>query len=403
MTRSLARAACAVIALATTLRLQAAALEFHVVEAAPPAVAALGSDSEIEAFALAAAGSTAVVSIAPSGDASVSTLRYRRGGEQQRTVPLGGRLTGLAVTGDGNACYAVVRVSGKKGVIRGVELVRIDLRTAKASSVANLPVTAAGIAITRDDATLLVAAKDEVRTFAIPEVASGRLYRVIGDNVGVSPVEGTTYAIVAQRSRVALVDLSAPQDRDGLVMNGEAAAPAPLRGMLAPAGEGGPIAQGDAGSAWRVSVGDLPAPPPPPVAIAPAEPVTQKPEPVPAVAVPPSPPPSPPAQPPPPAAIATHEIPGEPGTVTGSLSGPAIGEVAAVIFLGPDNVLREAARVVPDASGRFAANALKAGSYRIVAAGKEGRVLICRPPYISLRVGSNSAVEAPELTVLRAE
>jgi hypothetical protein len=73
------------------------------------------------------------------------------------------------------------------------------------------------------------------------------------------------------------------------------------------------------------------------------------------------------------------------------------------LFLGPDNILREAARVVPEGSGRYQSSTLPAGSYRVVAAGKGGRVLICSPPYISLQVGSNSAVEAPELTVLRAQ
>jgi hypothetical protein len=82
--------------------------------------------------------------------------------------------------------------------------------------------------------------------------------------------------------------------------------------------------------------------------------------------------------------------------------GPAAAEVAEIVFLGPDNILKEALRVTPDASGRYGAGPLAEGSYRIVAAGKGGRVLICSPPYISLRVGSNSAVEAPELTVLRA-
>ena len=150
---------------------------------------------------------------------------------------------------------------------------RIDLRTARASSVASLPTTAAGLAITSDNATLLVAGKDEVRTFSIPTVASGRLYRVAGDNVGVSPIDGTSFAIVAQRSRVALVDLAAPQGRDGLLLQEEAVAPAPLKGLLASAGEGGPVALAEDGSRWRVHVGELPAIPvvaPPPPTPAPA-------------------------------------------------------------------------------------------------------------------------------------
>ena len=394
MTHFTARAACIVIALAATVRLKAASLEFQPMEASPPAVSALGADSEIEAFALGTASPIAVVSIGSTGDVPVSALRFARGGEPPRTVPLAGKLVGLVVAGDGGACYAVVRMSGKKGIVRTVELLRIDLRTERVSSFATLPMTTVGLAITSDGATVLVAAKDEIRTFSIPAVASGRLYRVAGENVGVSAIQGTSYAVVAQRFRVGLVDLSAQQGRDGLEFKEEAAAPAPLRGLLSSAGEGGPVAQGDGGLAWRVHVGDLPPepPPPPPPEVVPPE-------------TPPPPPPPVRVEPTPsaPEETARREIPGEPGTVSGLLTGPAAAEVAAVVFLGPDNILREAARVVPDESGRYNAPPLPAGSYRIVAAGKEGRVLVCNPPYISIRLGSSSAVEAPALSVLRAQ
>ena len=401
MTHLTARAASVVIALFATLRAGAAALEFQPIDGTPHAVSALAADSEIEAFAMATASPIAVVSIGSTGDVPVSALRYARGDEPPRAVPLVGRLVGLVAAGDGSACYAVVRMSGKKGIVRTVELLRIDLRTERVSSVATLPMTAVGLAITADGATLLVAAKDEIRTFSIPTVASGRLYRVAGENVGVSAIEGSSYAVVAQRSRVGLVDLSAPQGRDGLELKEEAAAPAPLRGLLASAGEGGPVAQGDGALAWRVRIGDLPAEP----VVVPPPPPEPPPQPPPEVA--PSETAAPPAQVAPaalaPEAPAPREIPGDPGTVSGLITGPAAAEVAAVVFLGPDNILREAVRVVPDASGRYSAPPLPAGSYRIVAAGKEGRVLICSPPYISIRLGSSSAVEAPAFSVLRAQ
>jgi protocatechuate 3,4-dioxygenase beta subunit len=91
------------------------------------------------------------------------------------------------------------------------------------------------------------------------------------------------------------------------------------------------------------------------------------------------------------------------GTVTGGIAGPSLAEVDAIVFFGPDNILREAARVIPDERGRFEAHALLPGSYRIVAAGKRGRVLICDPPFITIRVSSNGAIEAPVLNVIRAQ
>ena len=87
----------------------------------------------------------------------------------------------------------------------------------------------------------------------------------------------------------------------------------------------------------------------------------------------------------------------------GIVTGPAVADVAAVVFLGPDNVLREAGRAVPDERGRFTSVALPTGTYRMVAAGIGGRVLICDPSFITIRVDSNGAVEAPVLKVLRAQ
>jgi hypothetical protein len=117
----------------------------------------------------------------------------------------------------------------------------------------------------------------------------------------------------------------------------------------------------------------------------------------------------PPAEPPPapapapPAISAAPAAPAVPGTVSGLVTGPAFAEVASLVILGPDNVLHEAARTGPDGQGRYSVPALPAGVYRIVASGKGGRVLICDPPYITIRVGSVGAVEAPVLKVLRAE
>jgi hypothetical protein len=105
----------------------------------------------------------------------------------------------------------------------------------------------------------------------------------------------------------------------------------------------------------------------------------------------------------PPELPAAPATPAEPGSVFGVVTGPALAEVAAIVFLGPDNVLHEAARAIPDGNGRFAASALPPGAYRIVAAGKGGRVLICDPPFVTIQVGSKGAVEASVLKVVSAQ
>jgi hypothetical protein len=103
------------------------------------------------------------------------------------------------------------------------------------------------------------------------------------------------------------------------------------------------------------------------------------------------------------APVAAETIPSGPGVASGKIAGPSVAMVEAVVLLGPDNILHEAARAIPDDQGRYAFHALAPGAYRIIAAGKGGRVLICEPPFITIRVSSNGAVEASVLNVIRAQ
>ena len=369
----------------------------------PAAVLALGAKSAIEAFGIAPEAAVSVAAMASPGDGTESVLRFNKAGNAQKEAKLGGRVLGLLVTPDGKSAYAVVRATNRKGAVRSVELVRVDLETGRVSAGPTIPSTARGLAFGAGGSTLLVASRDEIRSLKLPGLMSGPLYRVLGDNVGIAPIRGSSFVIVAQSLRVVLADLAGPQGRDGLVLSQEVPAPAPLRGMLASAGEKGPVALSEGGLAWCVQAA---APPlPSPIQGRPAEPelapVAAQPAPDPAASEAPA--AVAPAVEPPPAVRVATEIPAEPGTVSGVVAGPALVQLVAIVLLGPDNVLREAARIVPDDKGRFVSQELPPGAYRIVAAGKGGRVLICAPPFITIRVDSNGAVEAPVLKVLRAQ
>ncbi len=391
-----------VLALASASRLPAEPPLVASCDELPSAVAALAPAGSIESFAVAPTAGVAVAAIATPDDGGRSILKFSRGSDAPRSAQLGGRVAGLAVSSDGRMAYVVVRTVDRKGVLRGVDLARADLEDAKVASGTSLPISARGVTIGADGSTLLVAGKDEIRTFSLPNLSSGSLYRALGQNVGVSPVAGTAFVLLAQPSRLVLADLSAPQGPDGLALSEEVAAPAALRGMVAAVGDADAIALGDGGHAWCVRVRSVPEPPPatPPPTPAPTTPPspvpTPAPTPVPTPAPTPLPTPSPQTVPVPSAAAA------EPGTVSGTAEGPALSAVESIRLLGPDNILHEAARVVPDERGHFFAKGLMPGTYRLVAAGKGGRVLICDPPFITIRVDSSGAIEAPALKVVRA-
>jgi hypothetical protein len=95
-------------------------------------------------------------------------------------------------------------------------LLTVDTRTGRAAPQLDLPVTARGIAFAADEAALLLAARNEIRTFTLPGLTSGPLYRVPGDNVTIAAISGTSRVLVTQGARIVLVDLASPQDREGL-------------------------------------------------------------------------------------------------------------------------------------------------------------------------------------------
>jgi len=386
-------------------RVSAEPVSFSPCDDLPAALSALGETGQPEAFGV--AQGVAVAAFADPAEPGRSVLKFARGTDAPQSVALPGRVSGLAVSGDGAFAFAIVRLTDRKGALRNVQLARVDLRAARDSLVASLPATARGLAVGSDGSVLLVAARDEIRTFRLPDLASGPLYRVPGENVGVAPLGTSSQILVVQPARVLRVDTAGAQGRDGLAVGDETPSPGPLAALMATAGERGPTAIGPDGRRWCLRGGGPPEPPPAPMAVE-VEAVAPEPSPPPPPPAPVEQPPTPPPVTAPPTTVPTDvvsprdPVPGEPGTVSGRVEGSSQADVAAMVFLGPDNIVKEAARALPDAGGRFSVRGLAPGAYRIVASGKGGRVLICDPAFITVHVGENGAVEAPVMKVLHA-
>jgi hypothetical protein len=390
--------------------------------ATPVAVAALGSLEGALAFAVSEDGAVALATLPSEHAARRSVLRIGHADGTAGELELPGEAPALVVAAAGDVAFAIVRESDKKGAIRRVTLVRVDPATVRATTQLALPATARGLAFGAGEASLLVASKDDLRSFMLPALTSGPLFRVAGANTAVAPLAGSTRVLLAQGARLVVVDLASPQNREGLPVAAAIEAAAPVRMLASSPDEATGLAQLEDGSVVGVETEPLhlvprqpaaaiawpgvPAEPAAPTAVAQtvvpvvapmvahaadiaAEPTPAAPPPA---AAPPDPTEAPPAQ----------LVPAQPGTVSGTITGPARAFARQVVVFGPDNILKEAARVAPDGAGRYTVRGLRIGSYRIVAAGENGGVLVCTPPYVTVKVSSGAALEAEALDVLRA-
>jgi hypothetical protein len=87
--------------------------------------------------------------------------------------------------------------------------------------------------------------------------------------------------------------------------------------------------------------------------------------------------------------------------VFGSLRGAVADRVEWVLLLGPDNILREAARVRPGTDGHWGVASLPSGRYRVVLDGGGGHVLVSEPRFATIQVIEGETTKAPSFDVQR--
>jgi hypothetical protein len=110
--------------------------------------------------------------------------------------------------------YAIEHRPAKRGEGDSY-LVTFDLEAGRSRRELRLPPSAHSLDYWATRRSLLVAARDELRTFTLPLLRSGPLFRVTGENLSVA-VAGGTQVLVGQEDALLLVDLSDAQDREGL-------------------------------------------------------------------------------------------------------------------------------------------------------------------------------------------
>jgi hypothetical protein len=478
--------------------------EIHLPDGSRPAVLdTFELPDAVQALAVSPDGRRAAVAVPVEGKgrAPKASIRVHAVGRDEPViVPVQGVVRDLLFLEDGAALYAIEHRPAKRREGDSY-LVRIDEESAKAPRVMRLPPSARDLDYWAAGRSLLVAARNELRTVTVPLMRSGPLFRVVGENLSVAVVGGSR-VLVGQDDALVLVDLDDPQERESMPVRERIPSPAPVLSLALTAdGSSGlasladervlaveldPLAISDRGSGLVVDL--RPAPTPASVAVIPTEATPRPPEPSPPAAPPAEPPPvevtppeaKPPAaepsrpavqvaeQPPPPpdpvplptaeepdidetppavkpqqdapsesarddaggpsAAAATRpspapEIPPSPPTeepvvdeptvaetdterdhavrLRGRIEGPAADQVRHVVVFGPDNLLREAARVRPAADGRYEVTNLTAGRYGIQLSGGGNRVLVTEPRFLTVEVSADGPAVA-DFRVLRA-
>ena len=391
---------------------------------------------------LAVAGtSSGAVATARAGEKRTSAVRFKLSPENDyRGLVIKGQVRSLLFVEDGAGLLAVVQKQSKRKTW-DTFLLKIDTTTSKTSRLVTLPRTAAGMTLWPGARHLLVACDQEIRSFILPGFRSGPLYQLPGGNLALAHHSGPLF-LIGRTDDLVLVNLEDPQGQEQIPVRQRFGLANPLRSMTVSSDatrlygvtlDGAKMEQPldvlDLAAAvlpivrepepdWITAPVEMEAPPalpaperqPAPVIVekqkvqeAEAPPV---PKPAPVVvekprireeAVPQGPAPQPQPEPKPRAPVRADDF-----QVFGTIQGAAADQVRWVLVLGPNNILREATRVRPDAGGRWGVESLPAGRYRLVLDGGGERVIEAEPRFATIQVTDGEPLEVPPFDAQRA-
>lgn len=409
-------------------------------DAPPRPLATVGELAEASAVAVDSTGSRAAAAFPSGRKGHEAIVRIASTGDPSpTTVDLPGEVRALRFLPDGSLLAVVARRSKRRPPETHVyEIVQGSNRARRRVLV---PHSARGLTLSPDAASVLVACDDEIRTFAFPAWTSGPLYRLLGENRAIEPLGGSRYVVAAGR-RVVVLDLGDPPGEEQMPVRAtiEATAPVIDVAVLADAPRVA-VRLADGGTPARYDLPDLstieptrarPTDGQPPVVTEIRAVPTPEPETVPEPESIPEPAtvPEPERAPEPETAPETEPIP-EPETtpepetipdlettpetepipetepapsscrIEGAVTGPTRDAVRWIVAYGPDNVLREAARVPVGPDGSYCIGTLAPGGYRLVPDGGGDRVVECDPAFRFVRIEGDADVPPQSFAVRR--
>ena len=415
-------------------------------ERQPPVLERVGTPEGLTTLAIDASGELAAVAVPYGAQNRESTiLLYSTAAEEPTRVQVGGIIRDLLFAPDAGSVLGLLHRPAKKRE-GDTYLIRIDLATAKSRRLAHLPPSARALDYGHDAGALLLAVRNEIRTLTFPDLRSGPLYRVPGENLSVAALQRNGMILVGQATTLLLIDLNDPPDEHKMPIRESLVIPEPALSLASSQDGERVLARLADGTIWSVTFSPLRGEPvgaamavaataPPPQ---PDGPETAQPEPGSSAAesndpdaVEPETPPlesSPPAEEVALAAVVGQEaarpaadpapVPQEAALepeppaldtalsenpqVRGRIAGPAATVVESIVLLGPDNILREERRITPRTDGAWQVDGLPPGRYRVQLDAGGGHVLVTEPPFTVLEIKAGESIIAPEIRVLEA-
>ncbi len=427
------------VALAALAPVLAEAREIRVASTTRPLVLErIGAQPDALAVAFDSSGTRAAVGLVLPGKEPRSIVRlFAVDRPEALDVPVAGVVRALSWPADSAGVFAIVHRPARRGPGE-THLVLVDPQELRARALRLLPASASGLDVWTAAGALVIAAEDEIRSFVLDGLRSGPLFRVPGPNLAVASLAASNLVLIGQAADLLLVDLADPPGWEAMPVRERLTLPAAARALAAsPDGSEALVALEDgrtlsialgplridrdlgvdaivATAGRRAEVAPIPVAPLPSPTPAPAPEPTPglEPTPVPPAAasppafLSPSPAPSPsPLPSPPPALVVASEVPSEVPvadpprprpSLGGHVAGPAAASVAWVVVLGPSSLLREAARVPLDATGRWRVEQLAPGRYRVQLDGGSAGTLVSEPAFVVVEVEAEP-VECAEI------
>jgi hypothetical protein len=226
-------------------------------EVRPPILERVGVPDGISLVAIGSDGERAAVALAADEqNRQTRVLLFDMAADQPAEVSLTGVVRDLLFEPGGAAVLGLLHKPAKR---REGEtyLVRIDFQTAKSRRVLRVAPSARALDFWSTRSMLLVAARHEIRTFSMPELRSGPLYRVVGENLAVASVGAGGRILVGQEDALVEVDLDDRPGENSMPLRDSLATPEPVVSLAAAADGSRVLARLAGGAVYRVSRGPL--------------------------------------------------------------------------------------------------------------------------------------------------